>query len=212
MKYLLLFLVALGACGDDTTVAPDARPAVDALVLPATCDTIAQDCPAGFKCGVNATSHQCVPIRGNLAEDSPCTTTGLNDECAVGLVCSASGTCRQLCASGSNCMAGQRCMHFRADDGVCEDQCTLLDATTCSAGLSCDIGFELGLGLAEYCRRFDTTPLGGACIPDINCGENATCGNPNAGVCTALCDATHPCATGTCQHPIADFPALGECF
>jgi hypothetical protein len=215
MKHLavrLAVLIALGACGDDKNIAPDASLSIDAPALPATCDTIAQDCPAGFKCSVTATEHQCLPVLGTLAEDSPCTHTGLNDDCAPGLACSPTGTCRSLCTGTNNCTTGQHCIHYRANDGVCEDPCTLLDATTCPSAFSCDIGFEQGAALATYCRRFDATPLGASCIPDVNCGQNASCGNPNALVCSQLCDASHTCSTGTCQHPLADFPTLGVCF
>lgn len=211
--------VASTACGSD-----DATPAIDAPVAPidagidtpalVPCDTVAQDCPTGEKCAIVRTGTtppigpRCVPLIGAVAEGGACTQADDRDDCDVGLACSQ-GLCRTLCHGPNDCENGGECLQYATlRDGTCELPCAPLTAGSCPANQSCDA--RLGVGgspVSTFCRAVGTQAPGAECFR--GCGLDYTCDNNFA--CAPMCNATHPCATGTCMM-VPALPDFGVCM
>lgn len=202
-------LVATTACGDDgpsTPITVDAAPVIDAVVLPATCNPVEQDCPTGYKCTFvtprGILEHGCRAVAGEIAEGGACTGVDGDDNCAAGTFCQ-SGRCKRFCNSQVDCGATQGCAFYRTGDGTCEDPCTPFDASTCPTGFSCDFlnARTPSEPAVRFCRLIGTVPPGGDCDlhfgAENECEANHTCQQ----TCMPLCDDTHPCQSGTCRPP-----------
>lgn len=219
--FAVVLVVVMIGCGDDGggEVAVDAAVPVDAPVLPSTCSTEAQDCPAGTKCTLTLVmtsppiQRRCLPMQGTVAEGGACRNSPINgvgfghDDCDVGLFCN--GVCRKLCTSSASCGADQGCAQYAtASDGLCRDRCELVTAGECPSGETCDSYQTLDGPFAGYCRQVGSVPPGGNCFQGY-CGLNQGCDRD--GRCAAICNAEHPCASGgACD--IAPFQAdYGTC-
>jgi hypothetical protein len=224
----VLACLLIAACGDAAD-APDAAEAVDAAVAPDApfvCDPVAQDCPeASEKCTlVTGDSLEiepgCRPETGAVGLDQACTrgAGGLgDDDCAAGLFCTFIGVlppddggtrfCRALCAAHADCGDGQRCARLveNPDRGFCGPSCEAF--STCPDAMTCgELYADIEGGLFDaflVCRPVGAVATGQACGAADDCGADHVCFDPGLvggnERCLALCDETHPCATGECQ-------------
>jgi hypothetical protein len=91
--------------------------------------------------------------------------------------------------------------------GTCIPVCNLLDPCGCKNDLRCTMGPDEGYAHCQdsygYCFNgvpTTTTPnTGGSCSAYWDCIASAVCLEipPVSAVCTAACDATHPCTDPT---------------
>lgn len=173
---------------DADVMPPDARP--DGSVVPGTCDPVAQDCPAGYKCSLvpaaspgDPSEPGCVEDTGNRGAMEACTpaTPTLPDDCDRGLVCRGDDPhCLEFCASDptDTCGPGTICA-FDVD----LDADLFVDVQFC--GLLCD-------PLAQNCPDAST-----ACYPSrrgtVCASEGAS--NPPVGE-GGYCPYANSCAEG----------------
>ena len=176
-----------------------------------------------------------------------CSSTILGyDDCAPGAYCSGFGTlnsdspnrhCRAFCRSDADCgTPSQKCMVFDLaiePVGICVPTCMPF-GSDCPSGYGCatvldDLidafpGSRIA-NLSYSCRTAGKVALGLPCPNgDQDCVADAVCFDPTAagvGVCTALCDVTHPCAAGlACKLSVSlpgkeftfEIPAGGWCL
>ncbi|MBK7076219.1 MAG: hypothetical protein IPH44_28400 [Myxococcales bacterium] len=219
--YLALALATLATAGcgrEDPTAGIDAYvPRIDAGIDGpelAICDTVTQQCPTGEKCAIVRTGTtppigpRCVALTGAVAEGGACTQADDRDDCGVGLTCSQ-GLCRTLCHGPADCENGGECLQYATlRDGTCELPCAPLTAGSCPADQTCDA--RLGVGgspVSTFCRAVGTQPTGAECFQ--GCALDYSCNNNFA--CAPMCNASHPCATGTCM-TVPALPAFGVCM
>jgi hypothetical protein len=187
-----------------------------------TCDPLKQDCTEpDTKCSAYQASETaplkwtCQPAGSAQSGDS---CTGSHDtpppwppdECAAGLWCTVvpfqepSGTCRKFCDKTEECGASEFCLQGPGV-GLCNPVCHLFE-NDCAQGSWCAPApflpqFDPTLG---FCKKPGTVPIGGACTFK-DCVEGSVCkfgSTPGTlGVCLPECNATHPCAEGTCNVP-----------
>jgi len=205
------------------------------------CDVSAQDCGAGQRCNLvndgtpaGAAVTACTPS-GDTASGATCTRADGRlgaDTCSAGLFCTNYGnatssdrTCQRLCRSTADCTGGASCLAVgdAPRTGVCVAPCTP-QGTDCAQG-SCRYVNTWGAtdpATAPAISRPACLPngmgaVGASCTFLSDCGPNLGCARPNAGapfVCAPVCDATHPCAAGTCNGTMSPTnpDAAGFCF
>lgn len=187
----------------------------------------ASACASGERCTIVSTDSAntqtltaCVAA-GSLAEGARCTRTGGRvgqDDCGPGLFCAntrqpdlATRVCQRLCSSEADCASGERCLWLGSTPpaGVCTAACTI-GGSDCPTGTTCRAGTSLIAGAptpaqryATFCHQAGAGLLAGACDDPTDCGPNLTCPLSGdsatvANTCRPTCDATHPCASGTC--------------
>ena len=87
---------------------------------------------------------------------------------------------------------------------ICSDACTLFTHAGCPSGTKCDL-LAAGSFLFEpeitICSAIGTGGAGTPCTRNAQCRRNFVCliDEDESGTCTAVCDDTHPCTTGTCS-------------
>jgi hypothetical protein len=188
------------------------------------CDPSAQDCGAGQRCNLvgagpnNAVAlTACVP-EGAVASGDACVRADGRlgaDQCARGLTCVNFGqamvsqrACQPLCRSTADCTGGAACIVVsdapRA--GVCRAPCEVL-GTNCPAG-TCRHATSWGAAdpatapavTATTCQPVGTAEENATCAANNDCAANLTCARRTGAdplTCRRICDATHPCPTGT---------------
>ncbi|MFO0624107.1 MAG: hypothetical protein U0325_00705 [Polyangiales bacterium] len=203
------------------------------------CNIAAQDCGAGQRCNIvgvgtnNATPMTaCIPA-GTTAADGACTRTDGRlgtDTCAAGLTCSnygqataASRTCGRVCGAAADCEVGEFCIIVSSTPraGVCRPVCILSDSSGCAVG-TCRYVTAARPGGGDPVRVATCQPVGSAaegmpCATNLDCAANLACARRNASdafTCRPNCDASRPCAAGTCTGMATeDNPlAAGVCF
>jgi pimeloyl-ACP methyl ester carboxylesterase len=126
--FLLVFCGLFCACGggtDGVGVGGDTDTTGGKLAPGQDCTDEPDGCMDGYTCSRISTVCQLagVPGSGTMPEGSPCPTT---DECALGLACSADGTCQLEGAEGttsvgSTCEETSECQMFlKCIDGICQ--------------------------------------------------------------------------------------------
>ena len=184
---------------------------------------------------------QCVTNAGTQAAGEVCFApqSGLYttaDGCGAVLLCYNEGTalgaletnnhCRRFCGSNADCGVGGGCAQaFPSPDfatlgtlGVCEPIC-LVFASDCQATANshCDVLPALNATAGvTFCRDNGPGTKGALCATQ-NCGSGLICvpavrSEITAPTCLVACDASHPCAQGSCDtasYPIAG--GLGFC-
>ncbi len=205
------------------------------------CNAGAQDCGAGLRCALvnNGTPNgaavtACTPA-GDTAAGAACTRANDRlgaDTCGSGLLCANFGnatvsnrTCQRACSSTADCTGGAACVvgSDAPRAGVCVAPCTI-QGTDCAQG-SCRYLGTWGATdpatapaiLRPACLPDGPGAAGASCTFVNDCGPNLGCGRPSPGapsVCATTCDATHPCAEGTCNGAMSTSnpSASGYCF
>jgi hypothetical protein len=185
----------------------------------ADCDLLGQDCAqSSDKCTIvesqGPLASACISRRGEAQENEPCTRGAAgfgDDDCAPGLFCSFIGElgpaqggvrrCHPLCTEDHDCPQNQRCgILIDAPDkgGFCGPACEPF--SPCGERLTCGDLYAGAGGDADpwlSCRPIGTHLSGDPCNNAYQCPANHVCGDN--GTCQALCDASHPCALGTCH-------------
>jgi hypothetical protein len=211
---LSLLLLALSACSDPSPAPAD---------MSAPCNPVTPSCT---KCAVTAYDQNgavtaCLTAgtkpegelctRAPAAPGAPRDTLG-PDDCAAGLHCSALGglgtteathisRCWAYCATDAMCGAGKKCISINESPviGLCVPTCTPFAA--CANGFNCSFILPATDGSSAYlgCREPGNRPAAAFCDDGTQCAADSVC-NPIATprVCAPLCDATHPCAAGSC--------------
>jgi hypothetical protein len=199
------------------------------------CDPLQQACGTGQKCTFistgsrsGAVATRCIAATGQGNAGDACTREPPDafgqDDCGPGLLCTNLGEpptlrCRRYCAGAGNCTSGTACVNFLSSNllsqplGLCAPTCTLF-GNDCPTGHDCSgIAFEVPstppINRAPVCRPTGTAQAGDACQNAL-CAPGHIC-NPTGGsnpTCAVLCDAQHPCATGTCT-PLPGLPNDG---
>ncbi len=161
----------------------------------------------------------CQPV-GTSLPGAPCVDWG---DCVEGHLC-VQGRCHALCCGGdwSACPEGQSCYRpfvvslpggpVESGASVCwpVGECSPLQPGSCPVGTQCHVVDSRG-GLA--CVAGGEGAAGDPCP----CTEGFTCvGDPGAGTCRRLCDATGgdpscPLAEGHCVVFHRNPPGVGEC-
>jgi hypothetical protein len=79
---------------------------------------------------------------------------------------------------------------------------------SCGTGLGCAVAVDHATGMDELgvtiCTSVGAAALGAACMGNVECAS----GMCFVGHCVAPCNATHPCATGTCTTLMGFDPSL----
>ncbi|MBL9018133.1 MAG: hypothetical protein JNL83_28360 [Myxococcales bacterium] len=217
------WLVVVAACGEgEFHWIPDAGP--DAAPR---CSVVEQDCGAGQKCTMptvpsNGAAPACSPA-GPVAIDAACSGSSGEDDCGAGGYCTYAGVlppqnggasyCRTLCEADMHCPSGQRCTPLGIEPanftpvGFCAPTCAAFGA--CPSGMTCGDHLPSITGPSDLllaCRPSGAVPVGGTCQGNLRCVPDSVCINMG---CRALCDATHPCASGTCN---MRFGTAGVCL
>lgn len=169
-------------------------------------------CRPGLGCDdtPDGDAPRCVPA-GSAELDASCE----QEHCAPGLHCTSFGSasfedrCRALCRDSSDCGTGERCVV--AADGVsdiCVRTCDPFSSPdTCPVNTRCAAPSETSEGDASgLCVRQGAGAVGVPCTSSPECSDGLTC---HAGACSPICDAEHPCITGSCD-AIGTGP-LGAC-
>jgi hypothetical protein len=136
--------------------------------------------------------------------------------CMPGLICDDNtevSICRATCSETVSCPGGDSCF---TGDGVCEDTCTPFTHAGCPTGSKCDPLNESFGDVLAICSGIGTGTQGDYCRANWDCARNYVCfllveGSPD-GECRAICDAAHPCLTGTCNHYDVFGQNLGYCL
>ena len=178
---------------------------------PAACQAWADTCPPGQYCeAVTPATTGCIPVGPN-ARGAAC--GGATGACQRGNVC-VNSTCQEPCdrtPGGQPCStAGDTCVGW-VDSATMQP----LPFGTCAPG--CSVLDDM-CPMAERCNGSTCVPEGAAntgdqCQYTRDCRRGDICittvaGQP--GNCRTACDATHPCAAGTCQ-PLGTVP-YGACI
>jgi len=220
----VLGCAALVACGgSDDVVAADAAIQTPKVVVQ-DCSTDDQTgCPDGYKCGLyvyNSTlRHACLLLSGSVGEGQVCSPSqdGMFDDCGPGLICSlqvgSTTVCERLCTGPAACGPGRACfVKFMITDGRClPGGCDLFDTGSCASDRTCESGLSQPDQVdATSCRLAGPLAKGDRCsLFQSECGRGLTCApscdaavegclDNEFGKCTTHCDATHPCAGGSC--------------
>ncbi len=192
------------------------------------CDpaVVASACVDGYQCLVGASGPRCVHAG---VEGTSC-----YGQCADGLACSSSQTCRSAVADGDPCDPSgiaNACASGVCNAGAASPRCLPQGSLggACRGGSqSCDAGFACDGAYGGHCRmavrvgdRCDVTGIHDACAAGSSCvfdGTQATCVAAGAagGPCRSLaprCDAGLACTvptgtTGQCRPAV---PVGGVC-
>lgn len=194
---------------------PDlARPARD--LSPATCNVATNaGCGAGSRCvlrGASETMFGCEPdVTGKTCDH--CQTDGPN--AIDGWDCNdAESVCGAYCRSDGDCHADEFCSPYGVNDyqfGTCVKACDLFTSCGCALPTNrCTIAPGDGYAQCQsegtlFCENgapinTSSDNVGGECTDYWDCLLNDVCLTippSTQGVCTAPCDAAHPCKDPT---------------
>jgi hypothetical protein len=110
--------------------------------------------------------------------------------------------CVAFCRDDAGCAAPERCLtigNLAPQDGLCIDPCTPW-GSDCPTDMWCNPREATNGDLIGTCTSAGPQQLNQDCT-NLTCGEDLVCLVNNTTMettCYALCDDTHPCATGTC--------------
>jgi hypothetical protein len=178
-----------------------------------------QPCNLDYSCGPGETcwtrdalSFECMPS-GKLQEGATCTSFPGAAPCGDKLACVAlgdpmSGQCDLWCDTDHPCASGP-CRTILVANGVavgfCEPAST--GAASCNVQYDCPAGQTCWTpdGHSFACMPSGAGKAGASCsvIPGTaTCADRLACiaaTDPTKGQCDSWCDATHPCAKGSCR-------------
>ncbi|MDP2339493.1 MAG: hypothetical protein Q8O67_00935 [Deltaproteobacteria bacterium] len=175
----------------------------------AGCAVLEPGCPLEQSCKLNATTIDGEAVGACISDGE----RGVGAVCASSAECGANLACRTLAGGDvvdKVCLPSCNFDHACPDGSTCESDAQALAFCTCDpfvgdavcgAGRAC-----LPLGESTACTESGARLPGASCDATNLCVADAIC--DGVGVCRALCDAAHPCASGDCQLLNA---TLGSC-
>lgn len=225
----------MGGGGDAGTGSSGSQASSSLSVAPGdySCNPVTQNCAnPDAKCELRdigsgmATNYCDARGGGPIQVGQTCTREQVGeDNCAKGLICTRIGdqpnlACRKYCLTEADCGTGEGCADIgftvgedtgSARWGVCAQSCTA-HSSTCPTDRTCG---DMRLGPVSgapklYCRVNGNGPAGQTCAGSSDCLPNSVCESP-ANTCKTVCDADHPCATGTCNAYNGGANGLGTC-
>jgi hypothetical protein len=226
---------ATDASSDVPIVILDAVPDADASSATVACDVVAQNCPIGERCTIldelpQGRKNQCLPQTGAATVGASCTRRVFgDDDCDRGALCGtfADGDrCLALCDGDADCKGSDRCYSLGngpdSRAGACLPTCTVF-AHGCATNRQCGLYPDPdGTRLLPFCALAygPFAKVGAACTFTFDCEEDAFCvGQPkpsvvhaHTGICRAMCDAAHVCASGVCTQLDGMPAAIGACL
>ena len=176
------------------------------------CTPPAEGCSEGQKCAIaNNEVWACMPA-GDVAVGDDCSV----DWCMAGAQCGYGSICQTLCDTTDDCADGTHCVWVGIDTipewGLCEAGCDLVSQLGCSPGadsactmMDSEDGATDCFAPGDVAVGEDCSGSGDLCVPGAECLSIAS-----SWVCSAYCDAAHPCASGSCQAYGLWFPEAGE--
>jgi hypothetical protein len=224
---LIIYSLALAACGSNGTTASDAS---DARVVDAAAACVAVDaatscaadagcdfflhcgCGESDKCSVGASGASCAAAGAGRA-GSTCT---VDADCARGTICVpffGALQCLQFCDRAHRCPSGQDCyvtvtVRDRADQiagEVCGPTCKLVEQDCAAAGTACYLS-DRHCGIDEgLCLAAGAASQGVACTRMGDCQKGYLCidpAGPSTPMCAKICDRRDgmpSCDVGTCR-------------
>jgi len=180
---------------------------------PTPCSLVAQDCvdPALPKCDTSLSGAVCMPD-GIVAVGASC-----NDgDCKKGAICASIGlptifpgpgflgaaVCRATCSAAKPCADPAMFCASATPVGLCVPACKPLSGD-CVGGTCARLEYDPSFSSHATCRPVGPGSVGDPCSNDQQCGKDQLCmAVKGSSACRALCDATHPCASGSCS-PVA---------
>jgi hypothetical protein len=176
------------------------------------------NCPSGQTCWTtDGKTFSCMPS-GTIPPGATCDSTPGSALCADRLACVAEGVptdgqCDYWCDPSNPCPLGG-CVTITDGMSVTVSFCetgSLGTASSCNVNYDCPKGQTCWTtdGFAFECMASGAAKAGTACaviFGSATCGDELACvstTDADQGECDYWCDASHPCASGTCM-TIAD--------
>lgn len=172
------------------------------------CDPFADptdECGAGNTC--DPETGECRAASGTTMLSDTCSSEGLADPCAPGLLC-REGRCRQPCDPGGDlsdpaakgsCPSEDECVLVSETYGICLTRCSLVQQDCTLAFEACNRAEGVDDLVAVCTRNLGSATENEACASDGDClagllctpqaQHQTTCANMGASCCATICDS-----------------------